>query len=152
VFRCAPLTIKQLNAVVDQLHRHHKPVQGHRFSLGLYDAQQDKLVGAISVGRPVARGCDPYRIAEVTRLVTDGTKNACSYLYAKAARICREMGFEKIQTYILDEESGISLKAAGWEFEGMTAGGNWDNSKAYKEKGRRRDQPECPKQRWSKRL
>lgn len=62
------------------------------------------------------------------------------------------MGYEKVQTYILADEPGTSLKAAGWSFEAMTAGGSWESSKQYAEQGRRRDQPEGPKQRWSKYL
>lgn len=143
-----PLTLKQLNAFVSEHHRHHKPVQGHRFSLGALNTD-GTLVGACSVGRPVARGCDPYTTAEVTRLVTDGSSNVCSFLYGACARICKEMGFKKIQTYILQEEPGVSLKASGWVFEGDTAGGDWNHSAAYKGK-RRNDQPQGPKQRWAK--
>ena len=29
-----PLTLKQANALVASLHRHHKPIQGHRFTIG----------------------------------------------------------------------------------------------------------------------
>ena len=82
-------------------------------------------------------------------LVTDGTKNACSFLYAAAARICKEMGFWKIQTYILEEEPGTSLKAAGWKFEALTAGGDWNASAKYAGK-RRVDQPMCRKGRWAR--
>lgn len=141
--RVIPLTLKQANELVAALHRHHKPVVGHRFSLGCVD-ENDVLVGAAIVGRPVARGCDPYRIAEVIRLVTDGTKNACSFLYSAAARVAREMGFKKIQTYILDSEPGTSLLAAGWEFAGKTAGGEWKHTAGP----RRTDQPNTPKCRW----
>jgi hypothetical protein len=138
-----------LNAAVELLHRHHKKVQGHRFSLGVMDGLD--LVGACSVGRPVARMCEQYHTAEVTRLVTDGTKNACSILYAAAARACAAMGFRKIQTYILESEPGTSLKASGWTMEAVTTGGDWNHSK--KNKGTRRtDQPQEPKQRWSKML
>jgi hypothetical protein len=143
-----PLTLAQANELVAQWHRHHKPVRGHRFSLGAMDS--GKLVGAVVVGRPVSRGVDPYRVAEVTRLVTDGTRNACSFLYGVAARVTKAMGFEYIQTYILKEESGTSLKAAGWALDGMTAGGDWNSSKAYQGK-RRTDQPMQPKQRWVRR-
>jgi hypothetical protein len=146
MLRVHPLTLKQLNATVTELHRHHKPVRGHRFSLGV--SVGDKCVGACSVGRPVARGCDPYLTAEVTRLVTDGTKNACSILYAASARACKAMGFTKIQTYILETELGTSLKASGWTLEATTAGGAWDHTDGP----RRDDQPQCPKQRWAKLL
>lgn len=141
-----PLTLKQANELIAQWHRHHKPVVGHRFSLGVAD-MNDVLHGAAIVGRPVARAVPQYEIAEVTRLVTDGSKNACSMLYAVCARVAKEMGFKKIQTYILEEESGISLKASGWQFEADTAGGDWNHGAR---KGRRTDQPMVNKQRWSK--
>jgi hypothetical protein len=145
--RVTPLTLKQLNALVERLHRHHKPVRGHRFSLGcLNDAGE--LVGACSVGRPVARGCDPWLTAEVTRLVTDGTKNACSILYAAAARACKAMGFTVIQTYVLESEPATSLKASGWQFDGEVYGRPWKHTTGP----RRDDQPNCAKQRWVKRL
>ena len=142
-----PLTLAQANELISAWHRHHKPSVGHRFSIGACDGMD--IVGAAIVGRPVARKTDQYLIAEVTRLVTNGTKNACSFLYAASARISREMGFQKIQTFILKDEPGDSLKAAGWTFEGMT------DSKPYKwhsRDGRRDDQPAESKQRWSKEL
>jgi hypothetical protein len=149
--RVVPLTLRQLNAFVEAEHRHHKPVQGHRFSIGAWE-EGNGLVGACSVGRPVARACDPYRVAEVTRLVTNGTKNACSILYAAAARACAAMGYERIQTYILDSEPGTSLKASGWRMDGTTAGGDWASSERFRAQGRRQDQPQGPKQRWVKDL
>lgn len=145
--RVVPLTIKQLNQLITELHRHHKPVVGHRFSLGLM--VDEKLVGGCCVGRPVARELDQYAVAEVTRLVTNGVKNGCSMLYSAAARACAAMGFDLIQTYILEEEPGTSLKASGWVLDGMTSGGNWNHSWR---KGRREDQPMGKKQRWVKRF
>lgn len=142
-----PLRLDELNALVARLHRHHKPVQGHRFSLGA--VKDGKLVGGCSVGRPVARMVDQWAVLEVTRLVTDGTPNACSALYAAAARAGKAMGYQKIQTYILEDEPGVTLKAAGWSLVARTAGGdNWIKSRP----GRRDDQPFCPKQRWEKTL
>ena len=145
--RIVPLALKELNALVAQYHRHHKPVQGHRFSLGLVD-NAGKLVGGVSVGRPVARMIDATAVAEVTRLVTDGTPNACSMLYGAAARVAKAMGFRRIQTYILENEPGTSLKASGWQLDKITAGGQWKHTSGP----RRTDQPTCPKQRWVKQL
>ena len=142
-----PVNLKVANGLVEGLHRHHKPSVGHRFSLGLVD-DKGVLKGAVIVGRPVARGCDPNKIVEVARLVTDGTENACSMLYSAAARAAKEMGFEKIQTYILEEELGASLKASGWKIEALTAGGEWKHTAGP----RRTDQPNGPKQRWSRKL
>ena len=142
-----PLTLSQANELISAWHRHHKPVQGHRFSIGARDGFD--IVGAAVVGRPVGRKTDQYLIAEVTRLVTNGHKNTCSFLYSAAARIAKEMGFEKIQTFVLMEEDGTSLRAAGWEFEALT------DSKPHKwhsRDGRREGQPGERKARWSKSL
>ena len=144
--KVVPLTLDQLNAFVTEHHRHHKRVQGHRFSLGV--ERSGVLVGACSVGRPVARNTEQYRIAEVTRLVTDGSKNACSILYAAAARACKAMGFDVIQTFILESEPGTSLRAAGWSLDAISAGGDWNSGG----RSRRTDQPQGPKQRWRKQL
>ena len=153
--RVVPLTLAQANDAVRSWHRHHKPVIGHRYSLGV--EANGKLVGAAIVGRPKSRHHDQYQTAEVTRLVTDGTKNACSILYAAAARVAREMGFSRIQTYILDVEPGTSLRAAGWERDGTTEGGQWIHTEVVQLRlgqthGNREDQPTGPKQRWAKAL
>lgn len=97
------------------------------------------------MGRPVARQTDQKYTAEVTRLVTDGTKNACSFLYSQAARAARELEFKSIQTFILPTESGVSLKAAGWTRVGTCKVGNW-----HTRENRRTDQPEMPKVKWTK--
>jgi hypothetical protein len=90
-------------------HRHHRPAQGHRFSIGV-EGDDGMPHGAAIVGRPVARVIDSTRVCEVTRLVTDGTPHAASMLYAACARAAAAMGFDKIQTYILDTEPGTSLR------------------------------------------
>ena len=145
--KIVPLELRDLNALVSALHRHHKPVQGHRFSIGVEHG--GKVVGGASVGRPTARMTNQRKVLEVTRLVTDGTKNACSALYSAAARIGKELGYERIQTFILDSESGTSLRAAGWKFEQESGGGDWTRES---KPNRRQDQPQCPKQRWGKEL
>jgi hypothetical protein len=148
LLRIIPLTIRQANALVLRWHRHHKPVVGARWCLGLID-NSGSLIGAAIVGRPVSREVPQYEVAEVTRLVTNGSPNACSALYGACARVAKEMGFAKIQTYILATEPGTSLKAAGWIKTGVTSGGNWNHSWR---KGRREDQPMIPKTRWEKQL
>lgn len=146
------IELSEANALIVAHHRHHKPVKGHRFSLGAF--VDDALVGAAVVGRPVARECDQRRWLEVTRLVTDGTKNACSALYAAAARAGKALGYLKIQTYILDSEPGTSLKASGWVKEGIAKGRSWQGRTQGTEGRfwdmRRDDQPMCDKVRWVK--
>ena len=116
------IELKDANAFVEQHHRHHKRAQGHRFSLGA--TIQGHLVGVAIVGRPVG-GHHQGDWVEVTRLCTDGSLNACSFLYGAAARAAKALGFDRIQTYILEEEHGSSLKATGWEFERMSHPTGW---------------------------
>lgn len=118
-----PISLKTANQYIEQNHRHHKAVQGHKFSEGLYDG--DNLIGVAICGRPVSRYMDNGDTLEVTRLCTMGDKNACSMLYSACARIAREMGYKKIITYILKSEHGASLKASGWKYEADSPGGSW---------------------------
>lgn len=148
-----PLTLEQANKAVAAWHRHHKPVVGHPFSLGAQVGGQ--LIGAVIVGRAKSRMTDQYGVAEVTRLVTDGSKNACSFLYGAAARVAREMGFREIQTFILESEPGTSLRASGWECRGLNDGGQWVHTGQTQMvigqmHGNPTDQPTERKQKWVK--
>lgn len=113
--RVVPLELREANAFVEEHHRHHKRVQGHRFSIGAVD-ENDVLHACAVLGRPTS-GLDPKRILEVTRMCSDGTYNACSILYSAAARAARAIGYERIQTYIFENENGSSLLASGWFLE-----------------------------------
>lgn len=118
-----PVTLAEAKAYVSAYHRHHVAPVGHRWSIGA--ARGGVLVGVVVCGRPVSRHADDGQTAEVTRLCTDGTSNACSMLYGAAARAAAAMGYASIQTYILDTELGASLRASGWEEVRTTAGGAW---------------------------
>ncbi len=117
------ITLDEANAFVREHHRHHKPVVGHLFSIGAILG--DRIVGVVIVGRPVARMRDDGLTAEVTRLCTDGTRNACSFLYGRAARAAFALGFKRIGTYLLAFEPGTSCVAAGWRLVGEAGGGSW---------------------------
>lgn len=120
-----PISLKEANSFIEKNHRHHKKVQGHKFSIGLYD--KENLIGVAICGRPVARLLDDNMTLEITRLCIDGTYNACSILYSKCARIAREMGYKKIITYILSTENGASPKASNFILEDANCGGGgWD--------------------------
>ena len=142
-----PVTLREANEFVQQYHRHHKQVAGHKFSIGV--AQAGKLVGVAICGRPVSRRLDNGTTLEVNRLCTDGTRNACSILYAAAARAARDMGYKKIITYILASEPGVSLRAAGFTCEGKAGGLEWNG----RSKPKTEDQyPHEMKTRWGKKL
>ncbi|QNK41851.1 XF1762 family protein [Caproicibacter fermentans] len=118
-----PVSLAEANEFVRRYHRHHRPVVGHKFSIGCTDGE--KIVGVAIVGRPVSRYLDDGWTLEVTRLCTDGTRNACSMLYAAAWRAARAMGYKKVITYILKSENGASVKAAGYKCVGEAGGLRW---------------------------
>lgn len=115
--------LAEANAFVDRHHRHHMPVVGHLFSLGA--VKNGLIVGVAIIGRPVARGLDDGMSAEVTRLCTDGTRNACSFLYGASARAAFALGYRRIGTYISAREPGTSLVAAGWRQIGEVTARSW---------------------------
>ena len=119
-----PCEFSDAVAYVRQHHRHHRPPVGHKFSLAVAD-ESGSVRGVCMVGRPVARGNDDGWTLEVTRLATDGASNACSAFYGAAWRACRELGYRRLITYILADEPGTSLKAAGWKCLGERGGGSW---------------------------
>src|SRR5678815_3183719 len=91
------VSLSEANAFVTAHHRHHRHVVGHKFCIGA--VSDDALVGVVIVGRPVSRFRDDGKTLEVTRLCTDGSKNACSFLYGCAARAAFALGYERIGTY-----------------------------------------------------
>lgn len=141
-----PSTLADAKAFVAEVHRHHGPPVGHRFSVGCKD--DDGVVRAVMVmGRAVAPKTDQYAILEVTRVASDGCPNACSFLYGAACRIHRVHGFKFAQTFTLTSEPGTSLIAAGWKPVALT-----DSSKTHKggwgSRGGRKTAQAGPKIRW----
>lgn len=118
--RVIPLDLDEANDVIRKWHRHHKPVPGAKFAIGVAD--DDRVCGAAIIGRPVARKVDRRVYAEIVRVCTDGTHNACSKLYGAARRAALAMGYQLVVTYTLPEEGGASLRAAGFRCEGEAGG------------------------------
>jgi len=119
-----PITYKEACVFIEKHHRHHLPPQGWKFGIAVNDGE--KIVGVITVGRPVARHYDDGWTLEVTRCCTDGTKNAASCLYGAAWRAVKAMGYKRLITYTLQSEPGTSLRAAGWKEIGRAGGGSWN--------------------------
>lgn len=107
-----PVSFADACAFVAKHHRHNKPPVGHKFSIGV--ESHGRLVGVAMVGRPVARMLDDGLTLEVNRTATDGTLNANSMLYGAAWRAAKALGYRRLITYTQHEESGASLRAAGW--------------------------------------
>ena len=125
----APISLRDANAYVSAVHRHHGPTRGHKLSLAVAD-DAGTIHGVAIIGRPVSRHLDAQGYIEVLRVATDGTPNVCSMLYGAARRVAREMGYPpaRIITYTLTAESGASLRASGWLPIRAVAGGTWNRT------------------------
>lgn len=119
-----PINFDEACRFIKEYHRHHTVPVGWKFGIAVNNG--NKVVGVITVGRPVSRHMDDGWTLEVNRCCTDGTKNACSKLYSAASRAARALGYRKLITYTLLDEPGTSLVAAGWKKIWETAGGTWD--------------------------
>lgn len=107
-----PATFRCACDFVRALHRHNKAPRGHKFSIGLEN--NGILVGVAMAGRPIARHFDDGLTLEVNRTCTDGSRNANSMLYGAIRRAAWGMGYKRIITYTQRDESGASLRAAGF--------------------------------------
>lgn len=125
-FSIVPLPLDEANAFVAQHHRHHGRVVGHKFSLGV--SQADEIRGVAIVSRPVSRRLDDGLTLEITRVATDGAKDACSALYGACRRAAFALGYKRLVTYTLASEGGASLRAAGYRLVGEAGGGSWSRS------------------------
>ena len=137
-----PMTLREARAYVEREHRHHRAPQGGLFAIGASDGES--VVGVVIVGMPVARMLADGWTCEVTRLATDGSRNACSMLYRAAWRTARAMGYRRLVTYTLPEEGGSSLRAAGFALIGEAGGGSWSRP----DRPRVDTHPTQPKLRW----
>jgi hypothetical protein len=125
--RVRPVTHAIANEFVRRLHRHNRPTLGSIMCAGV--ERDGELCGVAIAGRPVARMLDDGMTLEITRVCTDGTRNACSILYAAIRKAAKALGYRRVFTYTLPEEGGASLRAAGYVCDG--AAGNthaaWHN-------------------------
>lgn len=137
-----PITLKQANTFVADNHRHHGKTAGCKFALGLIN--DNEIVGVAICGRPVSRFLDDGLTLEVNRLCTDGTRNACSMLYAACVRVARDMGYKRVITYTLASETGASLKASNFVDDGIAGGAMWTGKRSGRDNG----VPQEMKRRW----
>lgn len=123
MLQLVPCSIQDAREFVRVHHRHHRPPVSGLFAVAV--AAGENVVGVAIVGRPVARGNQDGFTAEVTRVATDGSRNACSMLYGASWRAARALGYRRLITYTLATEPGTSLRAAGWAVVAEVAGRSW---------------------------
>jgi hypothetical protein len=102
------LHLREANEFVKRHHRHSLPTVGGSEPSALC------WTGSWS-GSPSSVACrlDDGKALEVLRVCTDGTPNPNSFLYGRVKRIAVLMGYQRVITYTLEQESGASLKAVG---------------------------------------
>ncbi|MBN8203906.1 MULTISPECIES: XF1762 family protein [Bacillaceae] len=143
-----PISFKEAKNFIDQHHRHCVAPHGHKFSVGLWDT--DVLVGVAIAGLPIARHNNDGFTLEITRCCLKSSiyKNGVSRLISSIYQAGKAMGYRRIVTYTLDEESGVSLRACGFKLEGLSKGGSWNSAARPRiDKG-----PTGPKKKWVKQI
>jgi hypothetical protein len=141
--KLVPISIREANRYVLYWHRHNEPTQGALFALG---AEKDgELVGVAIIGRP-PQGLQDGRTVEIRRVCTNGTRNACSFLYGRARRAAAALGYQHVITYNRQDESGASLRAAGFEQTALLPARDWAKENV-KRRRVNRTQP-FPRARW----
>lgn len=126
--RTVPITKAEAYAYVQQHHRHHGEALPSTGLLWIAAAEGSRLCGVAIVANPRAPPLCDGRTCEVARLCADGTRNVCSFLYQRAWRIMgpNGRGWERMVTYVLETETGNSVRAAGFKYLWTTKGGSQD--------------------------
>lgn len=109
--RLVPMTITDAKKYIRAWHRHNPKLESALFAVGV---AHDEICGVAVVGRPKARALQDGYTAEIVRVATDGTYNACSMLYGACLRACKSLGYRRVYTYTLQSEPGASLRASGF--------------------------------------
>lgn len=121
-----PIQRAGVMAFLEAHHRHHGRPAGYRVAIAA--SLDGQVVGVATLGRCVARHLNDGWTIEATRVATDGTRNANSFLYGAVRRLGFALGYRRVVTYTLPEEGGASLRAAGWKCLGVRGGGSWDRT------------------------
>lgn len=123
-----PITLREAKEFIAKNHRHNKPPTGHKFSISIRGCGGE-LIGVATAGRPIARNFDDGLTLEVNRTCTTGEKNANSALYGAVWRAAKAMGYLRCITYTQGDESGSSLRAAGFvKVKDLPARKSWAES------------------------
>jgi hypothetical protein len=152
-----PITATEARRFINEHHRHNEAPQAVAvsFAVGLHDGQQ--IVGVATAGRPVARAlCDGFTL-EINRTCLSGeVGNGNSRLYGAICRAAKALGYRKVITYTLHDESGASLKAAGFERVADIGARSWRDSSVSRPRydetlfGPRNNAANLPKWRWER--
>ncbi len=145
-----PIEFAQAKTFIQEHHRHCDPPPGWKYGISLLNGTE--LVGVMTAGRPGSRVLQEQGYMEVTRVCVKDMSphglvaNACSILYGYACREAFTRGFQRVVTYTKIDESGASLRAAGFVPIAISKGGEWDRQGRHRRPGRNTG----PKVRWER--
>ena len=117
-----PVSFNAAKRWISEQHRHQPKITGWLFGVELLD--NGVRVGVAACGRP-ARMLQDGATCEIVRVATDGTPNVCSYAYGALRRAAAALGYTRVITYARPDESGASVRGAGFVFAGLSRGGEW---------------------------
>lgn len=137
-----PVTRNVATKWIAEHHRHlRRAVRGWLF--GVEVLSEGRRVAVACAGRP-ARLLQDGTTCEITRVCSDGTRNACSLSYGALRRAAAALGYTRVITYTRADEPGTTCRAAGFVCDGPAGGGEYDRP------SRKREPVEdpSPKRRW----
>lgn len=123
-----PVTLPVANAFIEKHHRHHGKMPAGFAWYAVAAIVDNAVCGVALAGRPTNRNNDDGQTVEVLRLAADGTMNVSSALLGACANCAKSMGAARIITYTLQEESGASIRGAGWVREACGIKSWWSHS------------------------
>ena len=133
-----PLSFLRAKVYVDRYHRHNTAPQGHKFSVGLTADGVDDYIGVAIASIPKARALNDGLTLEINRVCSDPAyANASSKLYGAAIAAGKAMGYRRFITYTLPEESGSSVRAVGFQYDGIVR----ERPNGWNRSGRPRQKP-----------
>ncbi len=139
-----PIPVRPAQKLVATMHRHLPRIEGGLFGCSAW--VDGELVGVAVASEPKAPADRQKRIVEITRVATDGHRNACSRLYAALCRAAASVGYLRAKTFTRLDEPGTSLRAAGFTDDGLTREQSWDRP------SRKRDGQLSQVRRWVREL
>jgi hypothetical protein len=141
-----PVTRDQAADFIAAHHRRHRRrPAGWRFGVGL--ERGGALIGVAWAGRPTGPG-HPATTLELQRVAVRISRNAATRLAGAVARAGKALGFRRLISFTALEEDGASLRAAGFQVDGRTAGGH----RGRQGRPRASSEDPAPKVRWARDL